>query len=684
MRPAYATPNDVRALRAFALTLLAANAVPYATAALYNDPSALPANTAYDYIIVGASPGGCVLARRLTEDPRTRVLLIEAGPERVPLEIPFLASQLQPNTAFDWNYTTVPQSGLGGRTVAYPRGRVLGGSTSINFMIYTRGSADDFDKIAELSGDSGWSWTAIQPYFKKLENLVPPTDGHNTSGEIDPSVHGTSGPLNISLSGAPLPSDPRIQATTAQLSDEFPFNEDMNSGKPLGIGWLQGTFGGGIRASASATYVRPVLGRPNLDVLVNTTVTQLVQTGTEDGEPAFRGVQFAQSRNGRRFTMNATKEVILAAGTINTPQLLLLSGLGPSHALRTHGIEPLVDLPDVGQHLADHPLLTNQYGVARSADDVFEAVARNATLAGALVAQWLAERQGLMTSVGQNHVGWLRLPPNDTAFEAQPDPSAGPLSPHYELLFAPGFVSSVAPAPSTGLFMTFFAILVTPTSRGSITLASRDPFTAPAINPNFLSTPFDRAAMRTAVRSAARFASAPAWRGFLTGQAGDFAAVNISSDDALDAWARAQTSTIWHPVGTARMGRCGDASGSGSVVNPDLTVRGARGLRIVDASVLPFIPAAHPQAAIYALAERAADLLKSGQLTCEYTWIFAQTRSSAHRCIHTRRFTPIPCSDAACFLPSPTSQRTLVGSQRDRGRLLYTPVLRILLGIALV
>ncbi|KAI0364106.1 aryl-alcohol-oxidase from pleurotus Eryingii [Pilatotrama ljubarskyi] len=617
MRRAAILTCYLRAGKTLAVGLLVANALPYANARLYSDPLALQVDKAYDYIIVGASPGGCVLARRLTEDTRTNVLLIEAGPDdagQLPLEIPFLASQLQPNTAFDWNYTTVPQPGLGGRVVTYPRGRVLGGSTSINFMIYTRGSADDFDKFAELSGDSGWSWNAMQPYFRKLENLVPPVDGHNTSGMIDPSVHGMSGPLNISLPGAPLPPDPRIQATTEQLRDDFPFNEDMNSGNPLGIGWLQGTFGGGIRASASAAYLRPLLESANLDVLVNTTVIKLIQTGAGDDKPTFRGVQCAQSRSARRFSLNARKEVILAAGAINTPQLLMLSGLGSSHALHSLGVQPVLDLPDVGQHLADHPLLMNQYAVVRGADDVFDNVARNATLANSLVEQWLTERKGIMASVGQNHVGWLRLPANDSAFATQADPSAGPLSPHYEFLFAPGFVSSIAPSPDTGFFMTFFTAVVTPTSRGSVTLASSDPFAAPVIDPNFLSTPFDIAAMRSAVRSVVRFASAATWRGFLSGPAGDFAAVNTSSDDELDTWARGQTSTIWHPVGTARMGKCDDTSGS--VVNPDLTMKGIGGLRIVDASVLPFIPAAHPQAAIYALAERVADLIKSEQSTC--------------------------------------------------------------------
>lgn len=222
-----------------------------------------------------------------------------------------------------------------------------------------------------------------------------------------------------------------------------------------GSGWSPGTFGGGARESASAAYLQPVLGRRNMDVLVNTTVTKLIHTGIEDGQPVFRGVQFAQSSSGELqshdtssenavplilthstapiFALKAIKEVILAAGAINTPQLLMLSGIGPAKALRSLGIKPVLDLPDVGQHLTDHPLVTSQFGVTQSSDDIIDNFSRNATFVDALLQQWLSERQGVMTLDGQTQIGWLRIPTNDSAFDGTPDPSAGPLSPHYEL-----------------------------------------------------------------------------------------------------------------------------------------------------------------------------------------------------------------------------------------------------------
>nr|VWO99076.1 Zn(2)-C6 fungal-type domain-containing protein [Ganoderma boninense] len=479
-------------------------------AALFADPSDFPPDRKYEYIVVGAGPGGSVVASRLSEDPNANVLLIEAGPNDegiLEIEVPYLGYTLQPDTAYDWNYTTTPQKGLDDRVILYSRGRVLGGSSSINLMVWTRSSRDDFDRYASVSGDDGWSWDAVEPYFREIEHLVPPVDHHNTSGQVDFDIHGHRGPVNITVANVPFPIDPHVYGTTQDLSKEFPYNGDMNSGNPIGIGQLS--------------------------------------------------------------SWRATKEIILSAGAINTPQLLMLSGIGPSVQLAGIAVETLVDNP---------PL-----------DSTSPIIRANSTLFNELLAEWEAEQQGVMANGGSNHVGWLRIPEDDPVWLTEKDPSAGPTSPHYEFLFRlyhqPGFTSTVAgtPVPSTGYFMTISAVVVSPSSSGSITLSSKSPFDFPIIDPAFLSTSFDVYAMRAAIRSVARFVSAKTWDGFITGQAASFASVDLSSDESVDAWARSQASTIWHPTGTARMGGCGD---NDSVVDPDLRVKGTKGLRVVDASVL--------------------------------------------------------------------------------------------------
>ncbi|TBU50173.1 alcohol oxidase [Dichomitus squalens] len=600
------------AIFAFAL---AAN-LELTSAALFTNPADVPTNKQYQYVVVGAGPGGSVVASRLSEDPHTNVLLLEAGPSDegvLQIEVPYLALELQPNTTYDWNYTTVPQTGLGGRAIAYTRGHVLGGSSSINIMAWTRSSLDDFNRYAAVSGDDGWSWDAIEPYFKKIEHFVPPVDHHNTSGQIDIQIHGTRGPLNITVNNTPYPMDSHVINTTQELGDEYPFNIDMNSGHPLGIGWAQSATGNGMRSSASSSYIRPVLSRPNLDVLVNTVATKLLRSGHDNvtGVPVFSGVEVAQSSTSPVFAFNATKEVILSAGAVNTPQLLMLSGIGPSSHLSSLGIETVVDHPSVGQNLSDHPGVGNQYSVAAAQDDTDDNLVRNSTLFNELLQEWKDKRLGTMTGNGFNHIGWLRLPTDDPIWKTAQDPSAGPTAAQYEFLFDDGYVA--ATAPPTGYFITVDTVLVSPTSRGSITLASANPFDSPLIDPAFLNTTLDIYVMRAAIRSAAHFLSAKTWDGFVTGQGGDFANVDLDLDESVDAWARARAMTVWHPTGTAQMGKCND---TGSVVDPDLRVKGTKGLRVVDASVFPYIPASHPQAVVYAFAERAADLIKDGRRYC--------------------------------------------------------------------
>ncbi|KAI0057917.1 alcohol oxidase [Artomyces pyxidatus] len=586
------------------LLLLATLSTVYG--ALYADPSDVP-RTVYDYVVIGGKP---IFSSVQSTDAQFRVLLIEAGPSNKGLfdvEVPFFCTNLSPGTSLDWNSTTTPQAGLSERVMAYPRGRLLGGSSSTNYMIWTRGSKDDFNRWAKVTGDQGWSWDALEPFRKAIEHIAPPVDGHNTAGDIDPSVHGTDGPLGISL-GESLSTDGMVTRTTRQLS-EFPFNVDMNSGNTIGIGYTQSSISDGTRDSSATAYILPALStHTSLDVLINTQVLKILQTGTDSGLPAFRGVQFAASPNGRVYTVHATKEIILSAGAVSSPQVLMLSGIGNATELKTNGITPIVDLPDVGQNLQDHPVIGNIFTV-NTTTPTFDDIQRNATLAAADLAEWESARKGPLTQSTSALLGWLRIPDNSPIFANHIDESAGPTSAHYELLFIDGFSASVQPFPATGRFFTIATAVVSPSARGSITLASADSFDLPIVNPNLLDNAVDVAIMREAIRAARRFAAAPAWAGYITGEYSDLAAAQ--TDAEIDAYVRNGSRTIFHPAGTARMAPFGASHG---VVNPDLTVKGTRGLRVVDASVFPFITASHTQAPTYVVAERAAHLILQAAL----------------------------------------------------------------------
>lgn len=588
------------ALRLVPFSLLLTSAL----GALLTDPSQLRQDRTYDYVVVGAGNAGNVIADRLSAKGKS-VLVLEAGVSDegvLAAQVPFLGPTLTPGTPYDWNFTVTAQEGLNGRSFPFPRGRMLGGCTSANYMVHHFGSSEDYDKLARIGGDWGWSWGEMRKYINKHEKIVPPADGHDTTGQFLPAAHGTHGTLSVSLPGFSQSIDANVIATTGELA-EFPFSPDQGhgTGKVLGMGWVQNSIGGGERSSSSKTYLAAALTRAKVDVLINAHVTKLITTKKRSVKPLYDQVQFSSGPNVPVTTVTAKKEIILSAGAFGTPQILLLSGVGPKSELEVLNIPTIVDNPSVGKNLSDHVLLPNIFNVRGNAS--LDAILRgNPAVVSAAFDQWTNERKGPLANGVTNNLGFFRLPKSIT--DVIGDPSTGPTASHWEMIVVNFYLNpSGPPIPPGGSFMTLISALISPTSRGLVKLASPDPFAAPIIDPKYLTTNFDKVALREAVRATKRFAAAKAWSDYVVGPWGGLSATD---DAGIDAYVRQQSTTVFHPVGTAAMSARGANYG---VVDPDFKLKGAAGVRIVDASVWPFVPNAHTQGPVYLLAERAADLI---------------------------------------------------------------------------
>ncbi|KAJ7300526.1 pyranose dehydrogenase [Mycena albidolilacea] len=563
---------------------------------VYEDVSQLP-GLSYDFVVVGGGTAGNVVENRLTENPDFTVLVLEAGVSNegvIDSIVPFFVTNLLQPNIYEWNYTTVPQPGLNGRNVGNPRAHILGGCSTHNEMGYTRGSADDYDRFAAVTGDPGWSWDRLLPYFFKNEKWTPPVDQHDTRGQYNPAVHSTNGIDSVSLSGSNWPIFSRhIIEATKQLPNDWSFNLDMNSGKPLGLGWIQTTIGGGMRSSSATSYLGPeFIHRKNLHVLLHAQVSKLADASRANGKLSFGGVQFLQG--GKFFTGKAANEIILSAGSVGTPGILMHSGIGDQAALTALKTPTLLDLPSVGQNATDQPSVGLGWTV--NSTQTLDSISQNSTRFDEAFAEWNRSHTGPFSAIGTTHMAWLRLAPEELGSNGFTDQSAGPDSPHIE----PGGFG----APPGSHSIAVWIVVLNPLSRGSVTINSSDPFESPVIDVGFLQSNIDVFTGREAIKKVLNFFKAPIWRDYIIAPIVD---VENLTDDALDQFIRNSASAAFHLVGTAAMSAKGARYG---VVDSDLRVKGVSRLRIIDASVFPFVPSSHTQAGTYAIAERGADLVK--------------------------------------------------------------------------
>jgi choline dehydrogenase-like flavoprotein len=523
----------------------------------------------FDYVIVGAGSAGCVLANRLSANGKHSVLLLEAGPKdtNIWIHVPIGYGKLFKEKSVNWMYQTEPEPGLGGRQVFQPRGKVLGGSSSINGLLYVRGQHEDYDRWRQR-GNVGWGYDDVLPYFKKAENQQRGADDY----------HGSGGPLSVSDWRH---DDPLSEAfVKAAVETGIPFNPDFNGATQEGAGFFQTTTRRGRRASSAFSYLRPAKNRGNLHIETSALAQRIVFAGKRA-----KAVEYKQ--NGKLRTARAHKEVLVSSGAYNSPQLLQLSGVGPADLLKTHGIDVVLDAAGVGNDLQDHlqVRIVTRCAQRITLNDVVNHPLRR-VMAGV---RWALARSGPLTIAAGTSGAFFKTNPRLA-------------SPDIQIHFIPFSTDKMGENLHPFSGFTASVCQLRPESRGSLKIRSADPSAPPEIRINYLATETDRAAFIDGMQILRKILAAPALKAYCVDEV--YPGTDVASDEDVLDFCRKTGSTVYHPTSTCRMG-----SGPLAVVDQRLRVRGIDGLRVVDASVMPDLMSGNTNAPTIMIAEKASDMI---------------------------------------------------------------------------